>query len=320
MNNRIAGFLLCFFALAAYLAADELPLNHLKFVADGLNIEGGTISHKYLQPGQVWSNVCVILDRPFEDGVEWQELTNANIYPLKEASIHDYNEAQVNFGYATIMHYYITHVRQITDKSADQKATVLIQVHRNTSGPCHLELLEQLLCQCYPDLAKIKLESNPSKSKYELFSYFFPDLNVQADFCYGVHPENLGDLGKYEDKDVVLSFSLVAGLHPEWESGSLLVPQKCIPFYLKTAFLAIDRQYIVNNHLHQILNELIETQDKAVLKTINSQFCSLNPEKRSLEAVLFTLDDFKEATLLQVDGMFNPSQLSPTFTSDGTMD
>ena len=88
MKNRIVG--LAFFFLVVmihFLVADEFPLDQLKQVADGLNIEGGTIYHKYLRQEQIWSNLCVVLDRTFEDGVEWQELTNSNVFPLKEKVI-----------------------------------------------------------------------------------------------------------------------------------------------------------------------------------------------------------------------------------------
>lgn len=309
-NNSVRWVLFFLAVITGSLAAEELSLDQLKEVADGLNIEGGTIYHKYLRQEQTWSNLCIVLDRPFVDGIEWQELTNTNSFPLKEAAILDYNEAQVNFAYATVMHYYITHAHQIAAKPADQMAKILIQVHRNSSGPRHIALLEQLLCHCYPDLEKVKQTGEAlSKSKYELFSYFFPGINVQVDFCYGAAPENLGELGKYGEVDIVLSFSLVAGLHTEWKSGSLLIPNQHIPFYLETVCLALEERYFVQNHLNQILCDLINNQDDAVLEVINKLFYSLNPLKHTLKAKKLTQEDFKNATLLQADGMFNPSQL-----------
>lgn len=312
MKNRIIK--LAFFFLTVItnsLTAEEFPLDQLKNFADGLNIEGGIIYHKYLRQEQIWSNLCIVLDRPFEDKIEWQELTNLNNFPLKEAAILDYNEAQVNFIYATLMNYYITHAHKILAKPANQMARILFQVHRNTSGPRHIELLEQLLCQCYPDLKKVK-QKKDTLSKYELFSYFFPDINVLVDYCYGVAPENLGEQEKYSEVDIVLSFSLVAGLHPDWKSGSLLIPDQHIPFYLKNAYLELDRKYFIKNHLNEILSDLIKDQDDAVLQTINSSFYSFNPQKRNLKAKKVTQNDFKNAILLQVDGIFNPSQLPPT--------
>lgn len=294
------------------IADDEFHLMDLKHFADGLNIEGGTIQNKYLRQEQIWSNLCIVLDRPFEDGIEWQELTNSNTFPLKEAAILDYNEPQVNFTYATLMHYYIANAHKILAKPHNQIARILIQVHRNTSGPRHIELLEQLLCHCYPELKKIK-QIREVLSKYELFTYFFPDINVQVDYCYGADPENLGNLGKYNEVDIVLSLSLVAGLHPEWKSGSLLIPDQHIPFNLKNCTLKLDGKYFVKNHLNQILCDLIRNQNDEILNNINNHFYSLNPQKRNLKAKKLSKEDFKNAILIQADGLFNPSQLSPTF-------
>lgn len=313
MKNRVVAIVLFFLTvITSGLTAKDFPLGQLKHFADGLNIEGGTIYDKYLRQEQIWSNLCIVLDRPFEDGIEWQELTNSNTFPLKEATILDYNETQVNFIYATVMHYYITNAHKILDKPLHQTAKILIQVHRNTSGPRHIELLEQLLCQCSPDLEKVK-QKKDGLSKYELFSYFFPDINVQVDYCYGVAPENLGKQGKYSDVDIVLSFSLVAGLHPNWKSGSLLIPDQHIPFYLKDTHLALDGKYFVKNHLNQILCDLIRNQNDEILNTVNTHFYSLNPQKRNLRAKKLIQEDFKNAVLLQVDDLFNPSQLSQTF-------
>lgn len=99
MKNRIVKFAFLLLVMASCLAAEELPMNQLKQIADGLNIEGGTIYHQHFRKNQIWSNLCVVLDRPFEDGVEWLKLTNSNSFPLKEAAIIDYNEPQVNFTY-----------------------------------------------------------------------------------------------------------------------------------------------------------------------------------------------------------------------------
>lgn len=312
MKNRIVGVVLFLLTVISGVTAEEFPLVQLKYFADGLNIEGGIIYHKYLRQEQIWSNLCIVLDRPFEDGVEWQELTNLNTFPLKEAVLLDYNESQVNFAYATVMHYYITNAHKILAKPLNQIAKILIQVHRNTSGPRHIELLEQLLCECYPNLEKVK-QKKDLLSKYELLSYFFPDINVQVEYCYGVAPENLGGQGKYSEVDIVLSFSLVAGLHSDWKSGSLLIPDQHIPFYLNNTYLALEGKYFVKNHLNQILCDLIKNQNSEILNIINTHFYSFNPQKRNLNAKKLTREDFKNAILLQVDGLFNPSQLSPTF-------
>jgi hypothetical protein len=210
-------------------------------------IEGGRIPRQYLQKGQIWANLCIVLDRPFEDGMEWQQLTDSNPFSLKEASITSYNESQVNYAYAMIMHYYITHSHEISNKANEENVKMVVQVHRNRSGPRHIELLEQLLLQCYPELDGVKQVVH-SSSKYELFSYRFSNLNLEVTFCYGSTSERLrelAELGKYQEADVVLSFSLVAGLHPAWPSGSMLIPVNHVPFSLKDVAFFPGRQYSV---------------------------------------------------------------------------
>ncbi len=71
--------------------------------------------------------------------------------------------------------------------------------------------------------------------------------------------------------------------------------------------------------LTQILSDLIKNQDDVVLEEINNYFYSLNPQKHNLKAKKLTTEDFKNAILLQVDGLFNPSQLPVTFKLENTI-
>lgn len=309
-------FRLCilFLIAAASLRGEDFPMDHLKLVADGLNIEGGTIPLHYLKSGQVWANLCVVLDRPFEDGVEWQDLTSSNSFPLKEASILNYNEAQVNYAYALAMHYYLTHAHIIAKKPRTETAKVMIQVHRNTSGPCHLSLLEKILTECCPELKGIKAERS-SSSKFKMFSYLFLDINIEAAFYYG--SKNLAQLEKeYQDFDIILSLSLAAGLNLDWGSGTLLVPDQFIPFSLKSLIVSPQSRYSVQNHLKESISEIVRNQDEKILKIINEELGSLNIQKSHQKAEKLKVEDFKQATFLQVDGDFNPSNLPSSFTME----
>jgi hypothetical protein len=295
------------------VAEDDYPLNQIHLVADALNPEGGTIAQKYLQPHQVWANLCVVLDRPFQDGIEWDELTRNNQFPLKEASLLNYNEAQVNLAYAAILNYYITKAHKIAKKNVDDEVKLLIQVHRNTSGPKHLKLLESLLTYCYPELVGEKYTADQT-CKQELFGYHFTENKVLAQFCFGTFPEYLGDMGKYKDADIVLSFSLVAGFHPNFPSGSLLIPTEWVPFSLGKMELYENQKYTVRNHIVEVIQEIIASQNDALIQSINRKFLSLNALKQDQKAKRLTLDDFKRARLVQVDGMFNPSKHGAKFT------
>ncbi len=308
--KKIHCLIPAFLFMTTCLLAQIHPLKELWRVVDGLNIEGARIAQEYLREDQIWANLCVVLDRPFMDGVEWQKITDSNPFPLKEASISSYNEAQVNLAYATILQYYLTHAHELTGKPKEEVARIRIQVYRNTSGPRHLELLEDLLCQCQPEKGIKRISDG---SKYELFTYFFPQRNVEIKFCYGTFPGHIKEVASYVDTDIVLSFSLVAGFHPLWESGTLLIPKEHIPFSLNFMILSEDEKYPVNNHLKDAIVEILKNQDEKIVEMVNNQFRSLNPEKNELTARKMMIEDFKEATLLQVDGMFNPSNLPETF-------
>lgn len=289
----------------------ELPLHQLSNFGDGLNIEGGTIAKDYLKGKQIWANLCVALDCPFQDNVDWNQITEFNQFPLKEASIMSYNEAKVNLAYALVLNYYLTFAHDLANKTADQEVKIIVQVHRNTSGPCHLDLLKRLLHRSNPQLTKIKFKAM-GDFKRELFSYKISEKNVELAFCYGNLPEFLGKAGKYENADIVISFSLVAGLNPEWESGSLLIPVKWIPLYLKSMELDLPGSYSVQNHLALVLDDMLSHQDEKQIAIIRNEFDSLNPLKsHPLEKL--AAQDFKKATLLQVDGMFNPIDLGSKF-------
>lgn len=288
-------------------------LNQLSEFTDALNIEGGIIAKCYLRPNQIWANICVVLDRPFADGIEWNEITKNNHFPLKETSIQNYNEAKVNLAYAAIMHYYITHAHLLTNKPQNNAAEIAIQVHRNTSGPKHVELLKSLLHECYPKLIKIKSKSDHSFNQ-ECFTYYFPEYNVKAIFYYGTYPEVLEKAGKYVQPDIILSYSLVAGLNPQWSSGSLLIPNHWIPIALDTMELHQNEKYYAENHLQVALNDILKSQTMDVVDVINRKFCSKNHLKQNQIAEMLVQDDFHSATLLQVDGMFNPSKLAQTFS------
>jgi hypothetical protein len=284
-------------------AVQTLSLDQIHLVGDGLNIEGATIAQKYLKQNQIWANLCVVLDRPFLDGIEYDEIAKNNCYSLKEVSLLEYNEKQVNLAYVTTLYHYITKAHEIVKKVKHEEVKIIIKVHR--SGPEQLDLLEKLLTKCYPELGGKKLEAD-GFCKYELFIYNFPQHNVQAHFCFGNKPEFLGELGKYNDKDIVLSFSLVAGFNPKLKAGSLLIPSSWIPLTLGNMELFVNKRYVVRNHLQESISEILMLQNERLLNAVN-EFSSENPQKKHIARKL-ALDDFKEATLVQADGMFNPSK------------
>ncbi len=288
------------------------PLEQMKCLVDGLNIEGARIPRHYLRQDQVWANLCVVLDRPFIDGAEWNEITKNNSYALKESSLLSFNEPKANLAYALILCHYIKQAHKISSKEKDDEVKILIQVHRNTSGPAQLKLLESLLVACMPESELIKYRADANCAA-ELFSYHLPEYAVRVEFCYGNLPEYLGKAGKYAQADIILSFSLVAGFHPAWQSGSLLVPKEWIPMSLEKMEFYECEKYCENNHLFIALQDILDSQDEAILQLVNEAFRSPNPLKKNQRTKALVKDDFSQATLVQVESMFNPSSHPKAF-------
>src|SRR6202044_1925405 len=101
---------------------------------------------------------------------------------------------------------------------------------------------------------------------------------------------------------------------PSWQSGSTLLPHRFVPFDIYTMRLTLPESYQVSNHLVHVLDEVLALQDEPLLFAINHCYASSNPVKATEQTARLTKDDFYEATLLQVNGLFNPSQLSKEVT------
>lgn len=300
-------FIIFFMLTCGFVYGSDHSLNDLKFFADGLNVEGG-IPAQNLTKKQIWADLSLVLDRPFEDGVDLNEITETNSYPLKESSISSYNEAQANLTYLTVMHYYITHARKIAKKSQDDLVKMTVQVHRNGSGLPHLHLLEKLLLRAVPEFKGVKMDKGSEKNA--AFTYLYPDYNTIVEYRYGYTPETINN---YQQQDIVLSISLNSGFNPLWPSGTLLIPFQFIPLDLETMNMNKNESYHVRNHLLEVLPDLIDSQNPAFVEIINDHFLSPNDAKKGLLASSLKYEDFHPATLLQANGLFNPKALPNEF-------
>jgi len=276
------------------------PINQLKNYFDALNMEGGIIPANRLNSNQVWASLCLILDRPFETGIDLIELSEKNKYALKESSLLDYNEPKVNLTYVIFLNYYISNAHKIADKDLDKKVKIVIQIHRQASAKKHFKLLEGLLSTCFPSLKGIKQPNTTNKKEIICF-YDYPELNTRVEYCFGYLP-----LDNYDEADIVLSISMAAGLNPNFESGTILIPETFIPMSLKNMIVRADKVYSVTNHLSLALNEIISLQSEQLISTINKFFFSPNLQKKEHKAWRLSENDFKKSIFLQVDGLFNP--------------
>jgi len=281
----------CLFWLAAG-AADEMK--ELSRFADGLNIEGGVIPSQHLREGQIWANVGFILDRPFDNCVDLDELTQANHYPLKEASIRDYNEPQAALVQALAIRYYLLYGRELFGRPI----RMAVHVHRNRSGPLHLRVIERLIETCLEDLGPDKIADR----HYQI-------LGHDVTLSHGTlrpFSEEFGDI------DVILSISLFSGFHPRWISGTPALPEHFIPFDLHSLLMVRSAGFPSQNHLLKALPDMIGLQTAALIAKINQEFPSANPNKQ-WKATPLDAGDFKRAIILQANGMFYPKQMKTTF-------
>lgn len=286
------------------------PLNEIYQYADALNIEGGTVWQR-LNSNQKWVNICYILDKPLLNGVDLAQITKKNEYPLKESSIEEYNEPQVNYNTATILHYYIQNAHDIANRSPDETTNIVVQVHRDTSGNKHFKLIEKLLLEGYPDDDNQKI--TPFKKAHNsLATYYYPKYNTQIDFRKGARDDSLKG---FENADIVISVSLAAGLNPSLHSGMMVVPRAFIPMNLEHNKVRTDQTYFAQNHLFEALDDIVKTQNVQTLAIMNDKFKSLNPSKHKLKAKKLKTSDFRPITVLQVSKIFNPNRMTQkTFT------
>lgn len=283
----------------------DQPLNEIYQYADALNIEGGTVWQR-LNPNQKWVNICYILDRPLLNGVDLAQITKKNEYPLKESSIEEYNEPQVNYNTATILHYYIQNAHQIAKRPKEETTNIVVQVHRDTSGNKHFKLIEKLLLEGYPDDENQKIPPF-KKAHNSLATYYYPKYNTQIDFRKGARDDSLNG---FENADIVISVSLAAGLNPSLQSGMMVVPRAFIPMNLEHNKVRTDQTYFAQNHLFEALDDIVKTQSENTLAIMNDKFKSLNPSKHHLKAKKLKTSDFRPITVLQVSKIFNPNGMT----------
>jgi len=268
------------------LQGREYPLESLGTFANALNIEGGRVPRNKLRSDQIWANLCVVLDQPLCTGKDLDLITEENSFLLKECSILNFDETRVNLAYANILRYYLKNAHSIAQKSDNQIVRILIQVHRNRSGMEHISLLKALI-------ADIPFDSS-----------------IELSWEYGVEPLALE---KYSKQDIVISFSMVAGLDVSSSSGTLIVPSLFIPLDLRNMQLRADQIYLIENNLWKALPEIIQQQDMALNEVIARKSVSPNLNKSRSAVDNLTLNDFHRGTNIEVNGMFYPKQLPNHF-------
>lgn len=269
------------------IEAKEYALKQLGIFANALNIEGGRVARDRLRADQIWANVCVVLDQPLCTGIDLDTITQDNTFPLKESSLEAFDESRVNLAYYNILSYYLRHAHRIVGKGKDCLVRMMVQVHRNRSGPAHIALLKKLI------------ENVPMEPQLEL------------SWACGAEPLSLE---QYAQQDIVISVSMVAGLDSSSKSGTLILPNIFIPLDLRSMQLMLHGTYQAENHLWHILTDIIEQQDVSENACIAAQFASPNVKKPLSECRWLKLDDFRRGINVEANGMFYPHHLPTCFT------
>ncbi len=285
-------------------AVRALPVSvsNLYQYADALNIEGGIIPSQKKFPNQIWANLAIVLDRPTITGETLDAISNKNNYKLKEASILEYDEHKVNLAYSAVLDYYINNTRRLSKKNNVQIPKLVIYIHRLSSAPAHLNLIEKLLSPYIKSQALVKLPACNPNPNY-LSSYFYKKNDILVEFRKGYQGKYLSQDRK---TDVILSLSLAAGLNPNLSSGSLLVPEYFIPYKVQNSDVKINKKYHIDNHLKKALINVINNHSEA-LKNKLRHVVSENKQKINFTNEILKLSDFHNVTLLEADGMFYPN-------------
>lgn len=269
LSHRIWTIIFCVVGVFSQAVAEVMlqPLEELCLYGDALNIEGGLIAQRCLQENQVWANLCFILDRPLHDGVELREITKKNVYPLKEANITSYNERRAALATAAVLKYYIECAHSVVSLDDCDYAKIVVQVHRNSTGPMHVRFLRKLIGL----MGLETLDRGVTSDGAQLL--VFPRSQVEMELRYGVQPTH------YESAHIVLSIGVAAGLNSNWESGTVMLPCQFTPFDLHNMALMPSLTYTVNNHLSEVIEKVVAMQDKELLDAINHRYASANPAK-----------------------------------------
>lgn len=264
-----------------------IPLKDIFLYGDGFNIEGENLS-KYLTDKQKWMNMCVILDRPFIDKKTLSEITKSNPYLLKEMSILDYNEIQVNLFILLIIDYF---------KKQGKKESLLIQVHRGSSAIPFIDLIISILkafytTEIFPD----------EENKFQVFNF---TNGFKLRFASGYKPETLKHYPNYK---TIFSLSLMGGLCPYFKSGTITLPSIFIPFDTKNKVIYSVFQTKTDNYLITKLDEILDVDQHLFFPVINS-FKSENPSKTSTASIITPNSiAHTDVTILKLDELYDPTE------------
>ncbi|XWV26537.1 hypothetical protein QJ857_gp0530 [Tupanvirus soda lake] len=266
-----------------------MELEQLYQLAGGLNIEGGYPILDLLKtnPKGKWINLILVLDRPLVDNVTFDELFLNNKYPLLENAIDNLNENHFLASYLMIVGYYIDNIHKICNKNETEYMNITIHLHQDIASIALLNLLKKYV----DDMIK----NNQLENKKININY----LTDNKTYVCSEH--------NYGNTDLLISLSQCAGLDPKLLPGSLIIPNKFVPYDIDTNTVYESLSYNVPNLLNQDLNSIIYSKFNSYsVKYINDNYTSANPNKKFF-AKNFSQNDFNFTNILQVNELWNPT-------------
>jgi hypothetical protein len=269
-----------------------IPIKNLHKFAGGLNIEGGFPAlelKKHNQKG-IWANLAVVLDQPVMTGETFDDLlgiVTENDYPLLENAINDLNEHKYIAASLLIIIYYLINVPKILNET--RKLNMIIHIHQDVTCKPLLMIIKDYLS----DIMRLL---DLDEDKY----------NIKYLTDHGVYRKSDHN---YENVDVLISISQCAGLAPEAGPGSMIISNEFIPYDVGNKCIHLDKKYQVDNDLvHRLQTILNSDLSEIVSRYVDNKYFSNNTSKNGRHNV-FPLTDssFAKAKILQVDGLWNPS-------------
>lgn len=275
-------------AAAAQNASPNFSL-YRRFAA--MNDEGGRI-RECVSAGQLWTNLSVVLDRPYVDWIDYAEIKQKKIeqgYTFKEAAIGEFNERQVGLAYLMLMRYYITRGHDLVGKKPTEPLLIILHAFRQADGDGVLRHLEHLLEVGWPKLVK-KACGGSTDLKTEVFRRRLPQHNATLIFSRwkadkDPHKSAYGHFRRsktFGQADLILTFSVHVGLHPEWGPGTLVVPNEWTPIDVETMVVKRSETYRGGNHLISTIGDIADMSrvQSSVLQHLRRDYQSQNQEKR----------------------------------------
>ena len=274
----------------------SMKSSELHKIAAGLNIEGGDprlrLEKDHVEGSNfLWANLILVLDRPLVDGVIFEEIWNDNRYPLLENRIDELNEHHFMAAFLMILQYYVKNGHQMLNRSKDSKLKITVHLHQDPSRRELCNILDMHLRH----LCKL-MGGTPDQVELE----YLTEDNAETFF--------VGTKTDYSKTDILVSLSQCAGFLPEYPPGTLHLADTFIPFSAASNVIDTTKEYKVDNDLMGRIDDILKSEfNSRSVGHVNSLYKSYNPKKSDDKARLLTKADFVETKILQVHGIWNPT-------------